>query len=125
MQLYLARLAGAALRVGRSLQAGDDLEVCFVLAGGVALGIAAAGLGAVTEGKVSVGHNGLLCLFGRWRKTGPLRVSCCSLGGRSPVLQRVPVQVSRFHELLDLVGVSDAGNAGDVLRGPVPGGIDN
>ena len=47
--LHLAGLAGAASGMGRAVQAGQDLEVGFVLAGSVALGVTAAGLGAVAE----------------------------------------------------------------------------
>ena len=43
-------LAGAALGVGRALEAGDHLEVGLVLAGGISLGVAAAGFGTVAEG---------------------------------------------------------------------------
>ena len=54
--LDLARLAGAVLCVGQTVQACHDLEVGLVLAGGVPLGVAAAGLGAVADGVFRIGH---------------------------------------------------------------------
>ena len=54
--LDLAGLAGAALGVGRALEAGDHLEVRLVLAGRISLGVAGTGLGAVAQGLLSGGH---------------------------------------------------------------------
>ena len=56
--LDLAGLAGAALGVGRPLEAGDHFEVRLVLAGSVALGVAGTGLGAVAEGASGIGNGG-------------------------------------------------------------------
>ena len=53
-------LAGSALGVRRSLKADDHFEVLLVLTGGVSLGILGAGLWAVAEGAVLVGHGILL-----------------------------------------------------------------
>jgi hypothetical protein len=46
--------------MGRAVEGGQHLEVRLALAGGISLGIAAAWLGAVSEGAVFGSHGGLL-----------------------------------------------------------------
>ena len=47
---HLAGLAPAILMMGRAVQVGQDLEVGLVLAGGIAFGVAGAGLGQSQRG---------------------------------------------------------------------------
>ena len=54
--LDLAGQAGAALGMGRAIEAGYHLEVRLVLADGIALGVAGARLRAIAEGTFSGGH---------------------------------------------------------------------
>ena len=54
--LHLAGLADALPGMGWAVEAGDRLDKRLLLAGGIALGVAGAGLGAVAEGAVSGGN---------------------------------------------------------------------
>ena len=59
----MAGLADAVPGVGWPLEAGYHLEIRFVRAGGMPLGIAGAWLGAVAKRAGAVGRNGLLDLL--------------------------------------------------------------